>query len=130
MSRIYSEEKRRERAEYAKEWRRRNPDKVAANRKKERDKFESDPIAKFARNADARERFAEKMKCPEYRKFHAARTAKAKQKDRVAYVSSYIMNAAKQRAEQLGLPFDLHEHADDMKKRISALKCELTGLPL
>lgn len=40
------------------------------------------------------------------------------------------MNAAKQRAEQLGLPFDLHEHADDMKKRISALKCELTGLPL
>lgn len=41
-----------------------------------------------------------------------------------------LVNAARTRAKQAGIPFDLDEHVDAIQTRIDRGFCELTGLPL
>ena len=130
MARTLTQEQKARRSQKSREWRERNPDKVAINRQKERDIFKADPYARDVRNALARMRFAEKMADPEYRKFHADRTAKAKAKDRISLVCTYIISAAKKRAEKQGIPFDLDNYKNELRDRISLMTCELSGVAL
>jgi hypothetical protein len=41
-----------------------------------------------------------------------------------------ILRHASQRAQKMGLAFDLDQHVVALTKRLSAMRCEMTGLPL
>lgn len=40
-----------------------------------------------------------------------------------------MLNAAKHRAKKNWLPFDLDEHREELRERLAAGHCEMTGLP-
>lgn len=130
MPRVYSEEQRAKRAKQSKDWRARNPEKAAAGRKRERDKYVSDPHARAIRNATARLNFAEKMKDPEFREAWAERSRLMREKNPFGRMLTDLISAARTRAWEMNLDFDLKQHRAELVSRISMRTCELSGMPL
>lgn len=111
------------RAEYLKNWKAANPDKVAAHRAKERT-----PEALAERRYVARIKFAEAMRDPAFREKHRERTAKRRLERPEERTAIELMAAAKKRATSLELPYDLDRYSVELRARIRAGHCELSGI--
>ena len=46
------------------------------------------------------------------------------------HIAKYLIKAAKRRAQEKGVPFDLDEHLVVITERTKSRRCELSGIPL
>lgn len=103
-------------ASHVKDWRAKNPEKLASQRKraaeKRAEKRRTDPEFKAAENAKA-----------------ARRNAKHFQRTKVSRSAVWYLKAARKRAAERGLPYDLDNHLAYYQAVLDAGVCQMTGLP-
>lgn len=101
---------------HTKEWRKNNPEKLRAQRNRAADK------RKLRRNTEPGFREKENVAA-------ALRNAKHFRKTKIAHCATWYLKAARKRAVERNLPYDLDAHKEYYQSVLNAGTCQMTGLP-